>query len=128
MAFTTAQANKLSVLLAALPADMSARRRMFTALTSTGTSLSGPVRAISFPESSFRRRRREQDRLTCTYFTLTRCRAGAPPAMPVFLPAFIEERRQGRRRCSLEGYATGGGRGKECRSEEHTSELQSLTN
>src|ERR1035437_2239093 len=31
---------------------------------------------------------------------------GAPPAMPVFVPAFFEERRQGRRRGSLEGYAT----------------------
>src|ERR1035437_3506868 len=26
--------------------------------------------------------------------------------MPVFVPAFFEERRQGRRRCSLKGYAT----------------------
>jgi len=30
----------------------------------------------------------------------------AMPAMPVFVPAFFEERRQGRRRGSLEGYAT----------------------
>src|SRR5450756_593784 len=33
-------------------------------------------------------------------------RAGVPPAMTVFVPAFFEERRQGRRRCSLKGYAT----------------------
>src|ERR1035437_9908086 len=36
------------------------------------------------------------------------CSAGAPPAMPVFVPAFFEERRQGRRRCNLKGYATVG--------------------
>jgi hypothetical protein len=33
-------------------------------------------------------------------------RAGVPPAMPVFVPACFEERRQGRRRGSLKGYAT----------------------
>jgi hypothetical protein len=33
-------------------------------------------------------------------------RAGVAPAMPVFIPAFLEERRQGRRRGSLKGRST----------------------
>src|SRR5450759_4251706 len=32
--------------------------------------------------------------------------AGGPPARPVVLPAFFEERRQGRRRCNLKGRST----------------------